>query len=535
MPTIKSIVNLDALIKRADLATPGEASEDISAISVLGLAKGGMLYPALRKPDFQRETASWGPEEVADLIVTFARRDLIPAVILWRAGQNVFVIDGAHRLSALIAWLHDDYGDGEVSRPFFHNAIPEEQLRAAQRTRELVETAIGSFKAHQRASESPREAKPDVAERAARIGWQDIPVQWIRNADHDKAEKSFFRINQGGTKIDPTEKRILNARGSATALAARAILRAGSGHSYWEKFGGEIQNEIERLGGEIYKLLFDPVLNLPHKSLDVPMAGQGYGPHVLPILFDLINLVNDVSVPDSSNKRIEKPEEGLEEDIDGRKTVDFLKRTRAMTWRLCSNYSSSLGLHPALYFYTQSGVFQPTALLAFVALFRDYDTPDFKKFTQVREKFEEFLMAHRGITEAVRQLGSGSRSRPRVVSLYKTLLQEFEAGTSVDRVYNKLKKSSDYGFLFASMENVDLLGDPIETTGSKGKKFTRDVKGAAFLRDALPSAHKCASCKGLLHRNGMQTGHDEHRRDGGSGRVSNAKMQHPFCNSTMYQ
>ena len=73
------------------MAAPGEAAEDIADISILDLDPKGFLYPALRKPDFQRETAGWTPEQVADLIATFARRDLIPAVILWRAGQNVFV------------------------------------------------------------------------------------------------------------------------------------------------------------------------------------------------------------------------------------------------------------------------------------------------------------------------------------------------------------------------------------------------------------------------------------------------------------
>jgi hypothetical protein len=122
-----NVVNLDALIRRADLAAPGEAAEDITSLPVTGLAAKGFLYPALCKPDFQRETANWSPEQVADLISTFVRRDLIPAVILWRAGQDVFVIDGAHRLSALIAWVHDDYGDGTVSRTFFHNTITPEQ------------------------------------------------------------------------------------------------------------------------------------------------------------------------------------------------------------------------------------------------------------------------------------------------------------------------------------------------------------------------------------------------------------------------
>ena len=302
MAATTNVVNLDALIRRADLAAPGEAAEDITALSVAGLEKKGFLYPALRKPDFQRETASWSPDQVADLIGTFARRDLIPAVILWRAGQNVFVIDGAHRLSALIAWVHNDYGDGEVSRRFFQNLIPEEQAVAGDKARKLVEANVGSYEAHKLAIEYPKSARADIAERAARIGWQDIPAQWIRNADHDKAEKSFFRINQGGTKIDPTERRILNARRSATALASRATLRAGTGHNYWDKFEKPTQEKIEDLGRDVYCTLFEPNLELPIKTLDLPIAGHGYGPHVLPFVFDLLNLVNDADRPQKISK-----------------------------------------------------------------------------------------------------------------------------------------------------------------------------------------------------------------------------------------
>ncbi len=362
----KVVVNLDALIKRADLAAPGEAGEDIPALSIAGLEPNGFLFPALRKPDFQRETAGWTPEQVADLISTFVRRDLIPAVILWRAGQNVFVIDGAHRLSALIAWVHDDYGDKDVSRNFF-DEIPDEQIAAAEKTRQLVEAQIGSFKDHKIAIENPRAARQDIAERAARLGWQEIPAQWIRNADHDKAEKSFFRINQGGTEIDPIEARILKARKSAIALASRAILRAGSGHNYWEKFSPSVQEEIEALGKELYELLFVPPLSLPIRTLDIPIAGHGYGPHVLPFVFDLVHLSNDAPIVGKKNKS-ETPE--FPTDEDGSKTLKFLTNTRSVVWRLCSNHASSLGLHPALYFYSCSGVFQPAAFLSLFSFSR---------------------------------------------------------------------------------------------------------------------------------------------------------------------
>lgn len=526
MVTTTNVVNLDALIRRADLATPGEAGEDITSLPVMGLERTGLLYPALRKPDFQRETSNWSPEQVADLISTFARRELIPAVILWRAGQNVFVIDGAHRLSALIAWVQDDYGDGEVSRQFCQNMIADEQRAAAQRARDLVKLQIGSYQDHKMAAQFPDNSPPELAERAARIPWWPIQVQWIQNADHDKAEKAFFRINQGGTKIDATEQRILNARKSPTALAARAVLRRGTGHHYWDKFDADAQDKIEQLGKEVFDLLYAPTYQLPIKTLDLPVAGQGYGPHVLPFLFDLINLVNKVGVADSSKKR--GSSDDLPEDRDGASTIDYLVRTRAALWRICSTHASSLGLHPALYFYSTSGTFQPTALLTFLFMVRDWGTGEFKEFTGVRSSFESFLLSNRGITEGVRKLGSGARSRPRVTSLYRRVISELRSGKSVQGVTNDLAKDPEYGFLIAA-PTLELFAD------AGGGRFSRDTKGGAFLRDALPTAPKCPTCGGIMHRNGMQAGHQQHRRDGGSADLSNAAMQHPFCNSTVRQ
>lgn len=515
-------MNLDALIKRADLAARGEEGEDISSLSVTGLEPKGFLYPALRKPDFQRETASWSPEQVADLISTFLRRDLIPAVILWRAGQDVFVIDGAHRLSALIAWVHDDYGDGVVSRGYFQDFISDDQRRAAVRTRELVSATVGSYQDHKMAIDYPQNARVEVAERAARIGWQEIQAQWIRNADHDKAEKSFFRINQGGTKIDVVEQRILKARSSASALSARAIMRGGTGNRYWNKFSETVQGSISAMGRETYQLLFEPALSAPIKTLDVPLGGSGYGPKTLPFVFDLVNLINKASAADANNRRVVKDD--LPVDETGADTERSLKATRAVLWRLCSNHASSLGLHPALYFYAKSGTFQPGALLAFVELMKDWDTPQYLAFTRVRQAFEQFLLTHRGHTEAVRKLGSGSRSRPRLVAFYRRVLADLQEGKSVDAIATAL--GSEEGFAFFITPSEDLLD-------SGDNAFSRDTKGAAFIQNALPSAPTCPTCGGFLHHNGMQVGHRKAKREGGTGSLDNSMMQHPFCNSTV--
>jgi hypothetical protein len=268
-----------------------------------------------------------------------------------------------------------------------------------------------------------------------------------------------------------------------------------------------------------------PNLTLPIKTLDVPIAGQGYGPHALPLLFDLVNVTNDVAVPDSSHKKITKTDE-FESDLDGAKTIEYLISARSMIWRLCSNHPSSLGLHPALYFYSPGGIFQPGALLTFITLFKGWDTKDFRTFTAARSKFEEFLLANRGITEAVRKLGSGSRSRPRILALYRKIISNIEAGKSVAEIKESLAKDQDFAFLVV---------EPPPKITTKGRSFRRETKGGAFLKDALPVAPKCPTCGGLMHRNGMQTGHRDHRRKGGDDSLANAQIQHPFCNSTMDQ
>ncbi len=57
---------------------------------------------------------------------------------------------------------------------------------------------------------------------------------------------------------------MLKARKKPDGLAARAIIRSGTGHKYWAKFTEPKQTEIEKVATEINKLLFIP----PAKNTD---------------------------------------------------------------------------------------------------------------------------------------------------------------------------------------------------------------------------------------------------------------------------
>jgi hypothetical protein len=158
----------------------------------------------LRKPDFQRETNEWSSSKIIEFVESFLTGDVIPAVILWKNLSYMFVIDGAHRLSALAAWINDDYGDGDISKKFYDGIIPDEQVDIAVKTRTEINKRLGSYRDHERALKSPDKVKPEIVEQAKRLGYLGVTLQYVEGGA-SKAENSFIKINQNASKIDATE------------------------------------------------------------------------------------------------------------------------------------------------------------------------------------------------------------------------------------------------------------------------------------------------------------------------------------------
>jgi hypothetical protein len=155
-------------------------------------------------------------------------------------------------------------------------------------------------------------------------------------------------------------------------MASRAILRSGSGHKYWDSFSPEIQAQVEHLAKEINENLFTPEMKTPVKTLDLPLAGKGYSSRTLPLIFDLVKLSNNVS------------EKEISEDLDGSETISFLKSTNKVIRRFTTTHPSSLGIHPAVYFYSEKGRYQPTAFMAWIEIIKDFDKRGyFDRFTEL--------------------------------------------------------------------------------------------------------------------------------------------------------
>lgn len=521
-------VNLDALIPREDFLASdgvGAGASGKDSASRTDLMKGESFYLTLRKPDFQRETAAWTPESIRDFIKAFIEGDLIPSVICWQSPTRLtFVIDGAHRLSAVIAWLLDDYGDKDESVKFYNNNIPDEQRKIAQKTRELIDKSIGSYKAHKAEAENPG-SNPSLTTNARALAHSKIPLLWVPGQDSTKAEKAFLTINQSAVQIDPTELKILNSRFKPNAIASRAIVRNSTGHKYWEKFSETAQKEVESLGREIYKALYSPPLDQPIRTMELPIAGHGYGSQTLPLIFDFVNISNGIAVIDASKKK--KDLKVVEQESPSEyETVSFLKNTGSLARKITGTHPSSLGLHPAVYFYSSNGRHQPTTVLAMASLIMDFSSDDIVKFASVREKFENFLCDHKMfVNQLTVKHGSMAKGYRQIKEYYRFIIDRFIENKTASEIEIILKDHDKYQALVKEK--------PILTKSSK--PFSQNLKQFAFISEALNKSFVCNVCGARIDNKSMQLDHEIDKKNGGLGSADNAQWLHPYCNSTYKQ
>lgn len=521
MSKTTSLVNLDAMIKREDFAASGgedlTSHENVQTISLREFTDGGLIGPNLRKPDFQRETNHWRPEQVCSLLECFVNGDLIPSVILWQSPTCLFVIDGGHRLSVLRAWVEDDYGDGPISQQFFGYQISEEQKRNAAKTREFVKKKVGTWQ-HFVSKLKSDTATPDEKRKLNVIVSRGIPIQWVKG-DADKAESSFFKINTKGTPLDSVEELLLKNRKKPISVASRAIIRAGKGHKYWSSFSTDHSERIEELSKKIHSAFFDPEINRPIKTLDLPLGGPKGVRAALETLIELSLIANrdQLGIPS-------KLEDTLD-DVDGDSTIQVLENTYALAKRITGNDGGSLGLHPAVYFYGPIGrhsspMFMGTMTVIARKLVNN-DKMFFKKFSAVREQLETLLISNKDLIATILQKHISQRRVDKYAMLLEQLVTALNDENPIDQA--ELVR-------MAGLEGRIIVG----TDNSVTKNFNDDVKSATFISVALHSAVKCSICNGYLDpEKSISYDHIHRAQDGGSGAQSNCALTHPYCNQAV--
>ena len=145
---------------------------------------------------------------------------------------------------------------------------------------------------------------------------------------------------------------------------------------------------------EINQTLFNPPLENPIKTLDLPIAGKLYSAQTLPLIVDMIGILVGETRPDGPL---------ASDDTNGERTIEVLKKVRKIVFSINSNHASSLGLHPAVYFYSQEGRYKSSAFLAmidFVAKLVDQNR--LNEFIRMRAKFERFTLG--GLNSEVQHL-----------------------------------------------------------------------------------------------------------------------------------
>lgn len=484
---------------------------------ISNLDRGSPIISLLRKPDFQRETNHWSPLQLITFLSSYLDNELIPAIILWKSPRFLFVIDGGHRLSALRAWMEDDYGDGNVSISFYGGEISDEQKKIAKRTRALVDSKIGKFSTLKSIVSGEIIGSDEQKARASRLFTRALALQWVQG-NAAVAESSFFKINSQGTPLDDAEEMLLKNRRKPVAVGARAIVRSGFGHKYWSAFPRENQSKIEEAAHDLYGLLFDPEIREPVKTLDLPLGGTSS-----PI--DAISLLVEFLLLCDQRGGVVRPIETYADDGDGIETLNILRRASSVMRRITGNDGASLGLHPVVYFYNEKGKHSRFLFLGMVDCIsrkiNDNNSQFYKKFSKSREMIEEFLDENKSLIGIFLQNTNRNSRVSKMRDMFEYLVDRYSEGYLVSQ-------SDLLAHLGARSRVFDV------TSVAESEKFTDGAKSQIFISTALRSATKCPECKGFLFPlKSISFDHVTRVSEGGRGDHENGQLMHPYCNTAM--
>ena len=270
------------------------------------------------------------------------------------------------------------------------------------------------------------------------------------------------------------------------------------------------KKEIQELAAELHALIFEPVLRYPIKSLDMPAGGSVYSGPSLRMIFDFITLCVDTP--------------SLEDDATGQKTIEYLKRCKRVMLLTLSNHASSLGLLPAVYFYSWTGNQQPILFLTMVDLLIEFDrAKKLNDFTDRRAAFEQFLFSSRTLTaQVIRKFGTKDSGLKHLKDFYKAALDCIGNGSAGDSIVQFLRTQPGYGYLQPDESPYD---------GVAPTRMSTPVKAGLTMKKLLETAPRCAICGGFVPAQAISVDHIARRADGGLTTSDNTQLSHPYCNT----
>ena len=213
----------------------------------------------------------------------------------------------------------------------------------------------------------------------------------------------------------------------------------------------------------------------------------------------------------------------MQGDVDGSATVTFLTNFRRISSRIAGNSPGSLGLHPAVYFYSATGAHQPTAFLAVISVVEEMEKRrEINPFIAHRYAFEELLLKYKYfINEIVRRYRSGSRGLTALRKLRRYLFDGVKDSKPEVEIVPVLIED----------ERLKCLKPFVDADKGVKVKLPSERKSAVLLKQAIDTALRCEICHARIHRNSMTIDHRQRIEDGGRGNEENVQLTHPYCNS----
>ncbi len=242
----------------------------------------------------------------------------------------------------------------------------------------------------------------------------------------------------------------------------------------------------------------------------MPVGGAAYSGTTLKMVHDLVEL---------SVGKIRQ-----EDDVDGERTLEFLRSTKNTLELICSNQAKSIGLHPGIYFYSWTGKQQPILFLTVTEIIIDIrNEKKLDSFIRNRERFESFLMNNRQLlNQIVRKFGTKDSGRQHLKHFYQVILSALEAGKSEEEIVSLLTSHKEFTYLQPS-ENP--------YAGVSPTRYSAQVKSGLVISELLPKAPRCGECHGLIPRQAINIDHKIRRADGGESDLGNLRITHGYCNS----
>ena len=509
-------VFLDAFVKKDDFNAEfndGTRSQSMkSTISISELEKDSFFLNALRKPDFQRETNDWDEDKIVEFIDSLVSNELIPSIILWKNENNlIFLIDGAHRISAVCAWINDDYGDGEISRSYYDGYIPDEQIKIAASVREKINSVIGPYSSYKDKSISKRGI--DFEKKLNNLGSIGISIQWVFG-DSRKAEESFVKINQKSTPISDRELEIITNRDESYAACTRLILRAAKGHDYISNIKNPNEKiEITKLAKEVHLLMFGKK-SVNYTDLNnLPIAGMLSSCHTLDIIAQTVVICNN------DNEKL------LKSEITFNNLKKILINCKKTLSYIFSNEQYSLGLHPYIYFYNDIGghkIGNYYGILQFISDVKDKPN-ELNKYIRNRERLERIIMKYGFVFQQLqRKWRQSKRAYKELARFYSDLLDEIDNNIDDIVVINEI--SAKYNFLDFKIIDNEII--------NKKASFSQGKKKQIKIQSMASTLLKCPICNGYLSPNSSSIDHIQRKEDNGDNSIANGQLTHLYCNTT---